>query len=254
MLGPVHQGEEDAELRRRQGIVGHGISRMKYRRTILRCSILLAGPEEVKVSEHATRRVPRTSSRRRRLCGPSPRGTLAFATCSFAIRRSVTCAVSARSFSPAWPSAWSPPSPPPLRTPAWTLPGLQAPVEIRVDRWGIAHIYARERARPLLRAGIERGPRPALPVRDLAAAGHRHRGGDPRTARAAARHRHPPLQVPAGPGPGARPLPPARRGDRQRLRGRHQRLHRPGERATRTAFRWSSSSWASGRSRGRRTW
>ena len=48
------------------------------------------------------------------------------------------------------------------------------------------HLRA-ERSRPVLRAGLRGREGPAVPVRDLAAAGHRHGGRDPRPARADAR-------------------------------------------------------------------
>ena len=70
-----------------------------------------------------------------------------------------------------------------------------------------------ERRRPVLRPGLPRRREPPLPVRDVAAAGDRHGGGDPRAVRTAAGHRDAPPPVPEGHGRGDALVPPPRRSD-----------------------------------------
>jgi penicillin amidase len=57
---------------------------------------------------------------------------------------------------------------------------LSQPVEIIRDRWGINHIYAQNEADLFFAQGYAGRARSPVPVRDLAAAGDRHRGGDSR--------------------------------------------------------------------------
>lgn len=57
-----------------------------------------------------------------------------------------------------------------VRTTNLAVAGLEAPAEILVDYWGIAHIYAEPARRPVL-ARLQRGPRSPLADRSLAQAG-----------------------------------------------------------------------------------
>ena len=101
--------------------------------------------------------------------------------------------------------------------------GLHAPVEVLTDRWGLDHIYAEERGRPVLRPGLPRRREPPVPVRDVAAAGDRDRRGHSGPVGTAAGHRHPSPHVPEGHGRGNAVVPPARGQDHPGLRARHQR-------------------------------
>ena len=92
-----------------------------------------------------------------------------------------------------------------------------------------------ERARPLLRAGLRRGARPAVPVRAVAAAGDRHGGGDSRSARTGARHRHAAVPVPGRHDDRDAPLPRPGRHHHPGVRGRRQRLYRPDRAGARPA-------------------
>ena len=78
----------------------------------------------------------------------------------------------------------------------------------------------RERARPVLRAGLCRGARPHVPARALAPSGDRHRRRAARRARGRARPGQPPLRVPRRHGRRARALPSARPRDRRGVRRR----------------------------------
>ena len=106
------------------------------------------------------------------------------------------------------------------------IPGLQARVEIVTDRWGHQPHLRRERGGSLLRAGLRGGPRPAVPVRDLAAAGDRHRGGDSRTPRAAARHRGAAAPIPGRHDDRDEPLSRPGGPDNPGFREWDQRVHR----------------------------
>ena len=59
----------------------------------------------------------------------------------------------------------------------YPLPGLEAPAEIRVDRWGLAHIRAGTTLDAFRVAGLQRGPGPAVAARPLAQARPRPAGG-----------------------------------------------------------------------------
>ena len=61
--------------------------------------------------------------------------------------------------------------------------GLEQPVEILVDRWGISHIYAETEHDLFLWAGVERRARPTLPARALAPSGDGYGVGDSRSKR-----------------------------------------------------------------------
>ena len=95
----------------------------------------------------------------------------------------------------------------------------------------------RERGGPLLRPRLRGGPRPAVPVRDVAPAGDRHGRGDPRAARARARHRGPAAPVPRRHDHRDEPLSRPRGPDHPGLREGHQRLRRPGQRRSVAAAR-----------------
>ena len=61
-----------------------------------------------------------------------------------------------------------------------TLEGLSQPTDILIDRWGVPHIYA-QRQRCLLRAGLQRRARPAVPDRPVATARPRRAVGSIRS-------------------------------------------------------------------------
>ena len=111
--------------------------------------------------------------------------------------------------------------------------GLAEPVEVLRDRWGINHIFAKSEA-DLFSSGVYGGPRSAVPVRAVAPPGDRDGGRNSGPERTEARHRHAAAHVPRRPEVGAELVSPARRGDHQRLRPRHQRLHRRSARSPAT--------------------
>ena len=75
------------------------------------------------------------------------------------------------------------------RRPSLQMAGVSQPVEIIRDRWGINHIYAQNEPDLFFAQGYAAAQGSPVPVRDVAAPGHRHRGRDSRAARAQARHR-----------------------------------------------------------------
>ena len=102
-----------------------------------------------------------------------------------------------------------------------------------------------ERARPLLRPGVQRRPRSALSARALAAAGHGDAGRDPGATGPAARRRGAPAEVPGRHDEGAEPVSPPGGGDHRRVRPGDQRLHRADRATSRSCCRSSSRSWGS---------
>ena len=135
-----------------------------------------------------------------------------------------------------------------------TADGLQQPVEIIRDRWGIAHIYAKNEHDLFFAQGYNA-------ARDRLFQFEMWRRQATGTVaeilgptRAAARHRRAALHVPRRPGRGAELLPPARRGHRAGLRRRRERLDRADRRRIRRCCPSSSGCSASSRAGGRRPW
>jgi len=108
----------------------------------------------------------------------------------------------------------------------YAVPGLRAPGEILVDRWGIPHIYAASEPDVFFPAGLQRGARPAVADRPVAPARPRAPRGGVRARLRRAAPRRPPVPLPRRHGRRVGRLRRGRAGHRDRLHGGHQRLRR----------------------------
>ena len=118
--------------------------------------------------------------------------------------------------------------------------GLERPVEVLRDRWGINHIYAKNEHDLFFAQGYAAARDRLFQFEIWRRQATGTVGRDPRAQGAEARHRHAAAHVPRRPEDRAELVPPARRGHRHGVRRRHQRLHRRGARSARPTCRSSS--------------